>query len=425
MNRAEAPAFQDIQTITLPVPEKVSGQGPEIIYINAGTQDVLRIECLFFAGTRFEDKHLSSFVTNQTIKEGTRSYSSEQIAERLDYYGAFLETENNKDTASVVLYCLSKHLESCLPVFKEILTEPLFPEKELDLFLRNNRQRYLVNCEKVDFLARMKFSEIIFGSDVPYGYFIKEKDYDELNREDIVGFFKSRYDLAGAVILVSGKITEKDKSLLESIFRVSSIKNSGKDQLQELKPSARKHHFMEKSGAVQSAIRIGRPLFNRRHPDYFHMLVVNTILGGYFGSRLMANIREDKGYTYGIGSSMASFHQSGMFFITTEVGADVTKDAISEIYKEIDRLREQPVGQDELELVRNYMLGVFMRSMDGPFALSDKFKTLIEYGLPDDYYQKFIESVNRVTPADIQKLAQTYLDPADMYQLVVGSVDPD
>lgn len=425
MNRTEAPAFQDIRSIRLPEPEKGHSNSPEIIYINAGTQNVLRIECLFFAGNRFEKVPLSSFVANQNIKEGSAKYSAEQIADKLDYFGAFLETDNNKDTASVILYCLSKHLESCLPVLQDMLANPTYPQKEFDLFLKNNKQRYLVNSEKVDFIARLKFSEMIFGGSTPYGHYITEADYDNLRREDVIQFYSERYDLSRAVILVSGKIIPEDKKLIEAYLKPANSRTPEPDVVQVLTPSAQKKQFIEKRDAVQSAIRIGMPLFNRRHSDYFQMLVVNTLLGGYFGSRLMANIREDKGYTYGIGSSIASLHQTGMFFITTEVGSDVTKAAIDEIYKEIIRLREQPVGQDELELVRNYMLGVFLRSMDGPFAISDKFKTLVEYGLDKEYYQRFIESINRVTTADIQKLANQYLDPSDMYQLVVGSVNPD
>jgi zinc protease len=425
MNRQHAPEFQAIRSIQLPEAEKSAGSAPQIYYINAGTQDVLRIECLFFAGSRFEKIPLSSTATNQCIKEGTSKYSSAEIAERLDFFGAFLENETNKDTGSLVLYTLSKHLQSCLPIFQEILNSPVFPEKEVDLFLQNNKQRYLVNKEKVDYLARVKFSEMIFGGGSQYGHVPTDEDYDRLSRNHIVDFYRSYYDLSNAVVLVSGKITERERTLIEQFLKPTGQRSAQRtEQNTILEPASLKRQFVEKAGAVQSAIRIGRPMFNRRHPDYFRMLVLNTILGGYFGSRLMANIREDKGYTYGIGSSIGSLHKTGMFFITTEVGADVTGDAINEIYKEIARLREQAIPDDELELVRNYMLGTFLRSMDGPFAISDKHKTLIEYGLGSDYYQNYIHTVNSVTSKELQALANEYFRQEDLYQLVVGSVNP-
>lgn len=425
IDRTIAPGFQKISTITLPEPEKSSVAHPQIYFINAGTQDVLRIECLFFAGARYEQVPLTSFATNHLIKEGTTKLSSEEIATRLDYFGAFLENESNKDTASLTLYTLNKHLESALPVFLDLITDPIFPDKEVDLFLKNSQQKYLVNREKVDFLARIRFSGLLYGDNNAYGHVVKESDYDAIKKDQVVSFFKERYAFKNLVILVSGKITEREKALIEKAFSGGTADvTTNTDAQLILKPNSQKKHFHFKEGAVQSAIRIGLPLFNRTHPDYLPLLVLNTILGGYFGSRLMANIREDKGYTYGIGSGITSFHQSGMFFIATEVGSDVTRPALNEIYSEITRLREQLVPSDELELVKNYMLGVFLRSMDGPFALSDKVKTLIEYGLDSSYYQRFIETVNSIGAADIQSLAVRYLDPESMYELVVGSSDP-
>lgn len=424
IDRSIAPEFKEIRNILFPEPEKRLAGRPDIWYINAGTQDVLKIECLFFAGTRFEHKPLAAFATNSTLKEGTGKMSSGEIAERLDFYGAFLENEHTKDTASITLYCLNKHLASCLPILIDMLTDAAFPEKEFDLFMKNNLQKFLVNRERVDYLARVGFNEMIFGSDSKYGYAIKEEDYKSLKREDVISLYKNRYDLSTAVIIVSGKIREQDRLQLESQFHAAAVTAKKETHEQTLTPFETKRRFIHKEGAVQSAIRVGIPLFNRRHPDYLPMLVLNTIFGGYFGSRLMANIREDKGYTYGVGSGINSLHQGGVFFISTEVGVDVTAAALNEIYFEMRRLREQHVPQNELDLVKNYMLGVFLRSMDGPFALSEKLKTLIEYGLDASYYQKFIETVNTITADEIHKLANRYLDPAAMYELVVGSVDP-
>jgi predicted Zn-dependent peptidase len=179
-------------------------------------------------------------------------------------------------------------------------------------------------------------------------------------------------------------------------------------------------HFIEKPDAIQSAVRVGRLLFNKKDPDYFKFQVLNTVLGGYFGSRLMANIREDKGYTYGIGSGLASLVNGGYFFISTEVGVDVTNNTLSEIYKEIKLLREQPVNNEELETVRNYVLGQFLRSVDGPYSLADKFKAIWEFGLGYDYFENYFKAVKTITPKEIQELANKYLQEEDLIELVVG-----
>ena len=148
--------------------------------------------------------------------------------------------------------------------------------------------------------------------------------------------------------------------------------------------------------------------------------MVNTILGGYFGSRLMANIREEKGYTYGIGSRMVSMNNAGYIYISTEVGTNVCDDAVNEIYKEIDKLRNELVSSEELNLVKNYMMGDFLRSADGPFALADKFKKIMFYDLSYSYYDEFVKTVKTITPEQIQSLADQYLNPDDLYELVVG-----
>jgi predicted Zn-dependent peptidase len=150
------------------------------------------------------------------------------------------------------------------------------------------------------------------------------------------------------------------------------------------------------------------------------MLVVSTILGGYFGSRLMANIREDKGYTYGIGSNIISKLHAGHFYISTEVGADVTNQALTEIYKEIALLRDELVADEELELVKNYLTGTFLRSIDGAFSLAQKFTGVYFYNLGYDYYTKYIDTLKNITPENIKDFACKYLQEEDLYELVVG-----
>jgi predicted Zn-dependent peptidase len=181
-----------------------------------------------------------------------------------------------------------------------------------------------------------------------------------------------------------------------------------------------KQHFIRRKDALQAAIRIGKQLFNRTHNDFFGMQVLNTILGGYFGSRLMTNLREDKGYTYGIGSALISLQHSGSFFITGEVGADVAKQAAAEIYKEIDLLRNNLVPDEELNLVKSYMLGKFLRSVDGAFAMGDMFMSVMETGLDMSFYNRYTEVIRSITALELRDLAQRHLDPATFHELIVG-----
>jgi len=212
-----------------------------------------------------------------------------------------------------------------------------------------------VNSQKVSVLARRRFNELLFGDKHPYGIDVKDEDFDKIDTNKVKAFFNTHYNSNNCTIFVSGKMP---KTLLNKLGELFGNSKWGKSDHIVTEPNCildttqQQKHLIEKADAIQSAIKVGRVLFNKTHPDYFHFQVLNTILGGYFGSRLMANIREDKGYTYGIGSGLASLVHGGYFSISTEVGSDVTEKALKEIYHEVNVLRTDLVGKDELQTVK-------------------------------------------------------------------------
>ena len=235
-------------------------------------------------------------------------------------------------------------------------------------------------------------------------------------------FFKERYSGSGLYLVLAGAITDDVVNQVKAAAGAMVLKNEeSKSQYSNLN-SGRAELFIEKQDAMQSAIRIGRRLFNKTHSDYFGMQILNTVLGGYFGSRLMSNIREDKGYTYGIGSGMASLLHDGFFYISTEVGVDVTKATLIEIYKEIEKLQNELISESELDLVKNYMLGTFLRSVDGPFAMSEKFTAIKDYGLTNEFYHTYVNHIKQVKAEELLILAQKYLNKNDLSELVVGKI---
>ena len=225
---------------------------------------------------------------------------------------------------------------------------------------------------------------------------------------------------------MAGKVEEDMLVLLDNYFGGDDWNNASSSDsfaanLSVIEPNEiNGSELILKKDAVQSAIRIGKVLFNKKHPDFQSLQILNTLFGGYFGSRLMSNIREDKGYTYGIGSGIVSLQNSGYFFISTEVGVDVCKDALNEIYFEMNRLREELVSENELQLVKNYLLGTFLRSVDGPFAMAEKFKGIMEYNLDYDYFDNYIATIRSISASKLRNLANTYLDKNSMIELVVG-----
>lgn len=421
LNRTSAPAFRQVKNITFqPAKTFTLDNGIQLHIIDAGDQDLVRIEFIFNNVDWDPSKPLQAYAVNTMLTDGTSELTSAQIADKVDFYGAFLQTDYTYDHSTVSLYSLTKHLTSTLPVVKAIITDSVFPQDELDTFIRNQKQSLTVNLEKNDFVSRRIFNNTLFGNTL-YGFNTSDKYYDNLTREQLVTYFKKAYQLSNCTIVVSGKVTSETTGMLNDLFGKDPVApfNATPNLFSFLdKPAS--EHYVEKPEALQSAIRIGRRAINRSHADFPGLQVLNTILGGYFGSRLMANIREDKGYTYGIGSAVVSLKNAGYFFIASEVGADVCSNALDEIYKEIVILRTDPVPDGELVLVRNYMLGSLLGSLENAFSHADKFKNIFFYGLDYEYYDRYIRTVKDITAEQIMHLANQYFDIADFEKVIVG-----
>jgi zinc protease len=423
LDRTTPPVLKEIGSMHIPEPTKYTlDNGIEVYAINAGFQELVKVEFLFRNDSYDPAQPLVNYATHRMMSEGTKNHTALQLADAIDYYGAFYETEENADFNSANLFTLNKYLGETLPHVKEILTEAVFPEKEFSVYRQNNRQRLQVENEKVGSLSRRKFAEVLYGSKHQYGHFTTPEDYDALQRDWLIEHYRRKYTASRCLIIVSGMVDDKIISLLNRSFGDASWNRNESPvaDLAQMSMDPEKKHLLEKNDAVQSAIRIGKRMFNRTHPDYPAFSVMNTVLGGYFGSRLMSNIREDKGYTYGIGSAIVSMKQDGYFFISTEVGADVTSKALIEIYKEVDSMKTELTDPEELEMVRNYMLGSFLKGIDGAFHLAERFKSVHLYGLGYDYYQRYLQKLKTIDAEEIRQMAVKYLDSSTFYEVVAG-----
>lgn len=420
--RTRVPEMSLPEKIIIPEAEKFTlDNGIKVYSVNAGAQDVMKIEFVF---TDKSASHDSLLVTaaNKLIREGTAQHTALEISEMLDFYGAYLETESNPDFSSIVLFTLGKYVNETLKVFSEVLFEAAYPEKEIEIYKTNSKQFLKVNREKVSYMARKKISEVLYGAQHPYGYNETEAGYDAIHRQTLVDFYKSYYRPGNCIIFIAGKIPGTTIKSLNEIF-------GAKDGLKVKSPNGKemvissdrdKKHFLPKEGVLQSAIRIGKRAPGKNHPDFFPLMVLSTVLGGYFGSRLMSNIREDKGFTYGIGSMLGSMLHSGFFIISTEVRGEVTMQALEEIYKELKLLATEPVQDEELQMVRNYMLGTFMRNIDGAFHLIDRCKSIVLFDMDYGYFERYVAAIRNTTPEKLMQLASEYFAEDSFYEVVAG-----
>jgi zinc protease len=390
--------------------------------INAGAEEVMSVEIVFFAGNSFEEKNVVAAATNFLLKNGTSKKKAFQINEHFEYYGSFLNRACYNETSTLTLHCLNKHIGELLPVVEELIIDSIFPEEELAIFKQNQKQRLSVSLKKSEFVASRLIDSYIYGEKHPYGKYSSHAEYDALNREELISFYNKYYKNGSCVIFTAGKLPPGLFELLNKHFGKLTFGNNFQKPLHQIsstKKAGEKFRITNDENGVQGSIRIAREFPNRHHPDFLKVMVLNNIFGGYFGSRLMANIREDKGYTYGIHSFLQDhIHQSG-WLVSTEAGKDVCEAAISEVYKEMKRLQDEPVGEDEMQLVRNYMMGSILGDLDGPFHIIARWKNYVLNDLNGDYFYNAINTIRTVSPEELQQLAKKYLNPEDFYELVV------
>ncbi|MFZ4456362.1 MAG: M16 family metallopeptidase [Bacteroidales bacterium] len=423
LDRTLAPKISPIERFDIPqplhdeLPNKI-----DLYTINLGDSDVMRIDFIFASGKWHQEKILAATFTNQLLKEGTANLSSKEIAEKLDYHGAWLQSSVTQHNSYITVYLLNKHLLNLLPIIEAIIKEPTFPEEELKTILNRHKEQHRINREKVEHLCLEASVGQLFGESHPYGKHASLADFDNLTRTDILDFYQKHYHSGNCKIMLTGKVTETTKKLISECFGFENWgKASTKHQISyPIVVSNQKIVKVEKPDAMQSAIRIAAPCISREHPDFHGLKVLNTLFGGYFGSRLMANIREEKGYTYGIGSSVATQQMGSYMSISTQTGSEYVEPLIEAVFEEMQKLQEIEVEAEELACVRNYLLGDFTRSFDGPFAIADAHISLLANKLSIDYYQNQIETIRQIDAAILQNLAKKYLNREQFYLAIAG-----
>lgn len=422
-DRIQAPELKTIESVNYIVPEKTTlNNGIPVFLQKGGSQDIIKFEIVFKSGSYQQQKILQAFATANLLRSGTAKKKSVEINQLWDFYGATLQVDAQKDIISVGFVSLAKYFEPLLDLFFEILTMPIFPDDELEIFLKNRKQKFLVNKQKVQYLARIHFAELIFGPDHPYGKVLDEKDFENIERKDMIAFHEEYMHSGNAVCFIAGNYPE---NIIEQVNKIAEkftwkkvppkvIKSFS---LHSTKTSKNK---IEKEEALQSAIRIGKPIINRNHPDFHLLSVTNTLLGGYFGSRLMRNIRQDKGFTYGINSAIVNLLRGAYFFIGSQVGKQVKERAVEEVYKELNILRKQPATDSEILMLRNYLTGNFLRSFDGPFMQNERLKEILLFNQDYSWFESYIEILRKFDAKDICRTAEKYLREDDMIELTVG-----
>ena len=421
LNRLTPPPTRPLGRVDLPTAQVSHlANGARLHVLPHSAQPVVRLQVVLPAGRWYDPAPGVSLLTARGLLEGTRTRSARQIAEEVAFYGASLDCEQGFDRATLTLYCLAKHFDQLVQLVQDVLLNATFPAAELEQIKTRTIQNIRVERQKTSYLASERFAHNLYGPQHPYGVVFDEQSFSTLQSEAVSQFYQRAYSLAQAEIFLCGAVTDEHVRHLSEVLSASTSANALPSR--SIAPSAQAiptdHVTVPES--IQASIRLGRLWPSPQQTETHQLQVLVKVLGGYFGSRLMKNIREDKGLTYGIYASVAQREHASSCVIGSDVNAANAPIAIQEIHKELLRLQNELIPDDELETVRNYIQGKFLNELGTVFEQADKYRSTILLGLPASFYTSFLSEVSNVSSVQLQTLAQHYLSPSDFCQVLAG-----
>ncbi len=405
--------FDDYSSYNLP-------NGIEVTEINSGTQDIVKVDFIIRSGRVKEEKIGVAKAAIRLMREGTSTHNSEEIAHHFDFYGTSIKIIGGMDYSSISLVTMTRFFDEVFDIWMSLITDPAYDLNELEKYKQVQSQKLKNQLTKNDVLSYRKLTEVIFGEDHPYGYNTEPEDIHKISRQELFDFHNAYIKSRDSFVVISGHYSAHIKKKITDTFSSLNWSDTPSPATFYKKELSHQTIKIPTDNTHQTSIKIGRLLFDCEHEDRGDFAVLNTVLGGYFGSRLMKNIREEKGYTYGIYSIADLWRHGGYFYITTDVGNQYLEQTLEEIYKEIDLLRSTLIEDDEMKMVRNYMLGQSLNLIDGPFAKAQLIKNLkIKKMAVEDFYNR-IERIKNINPHSIRDMAEKYLDQNTFTTVLAG-----
>lgn len=359
-------------------------------------------------------------VTGAMLLEGTRTRDAQAIAADAASLGGELEVDVGPDQTMIGGEALAEFTPELVRLIADVVRHPAFPERELERVKADHLRQLSIARTQPDELAAEKFRSVLYG-DHPYGRtFPTDAMLGGYGVDDVRGFHRAHFGAARAHLYVAGRF--QPQAVRAAVREAFGGWERGRAPRQRIPDprSARQIHIVDRPGAPQTTIYLGLPVVDPSHEDYIPLLVTNALLGGAFSSRITSNIREDKGYTYSPFSQVSVRYRDAYWAEVADVTTAVTGASLKEIFYEIERLRETPPPAKELQGIQNYVAGVFVLQNSSRVGIVGQLSFVDLHGLPDRYLTEWVSRVNRVRPADIQRIARTYLRPDEMAIVLVG-----
>lgn len=418
------PPIHDIQQIQPALPDtKVLTNGIVLHGFNGLKNDILKLDLVFNAGKWVEPHQMVAEFTARLFKSGTAQFDAHALSEKIEFLGSSIKAGVGYNTFTVSVSCMNKHLEATLNLLLLCLNEINFPENEITHEQQKAKSQLKLALEKNDYIADITFRKLLFGENHPYGYASSVEAIDAIARKSLLDYYDTYVIPSLCTLYIAGKYAHHELTVIENTIgkwhKTPLVDNSAL-HLPEFPEIPKNPVFIKKEKSVQSSIVIGNIGIDRMHEDYPAFILLNTIFGGYFGSRLMSNIREEKGLTYGIYSSLFILKHTAVFSIQTDTNVDTKDLCLSEIYKEMERLQTELIPEEEIRLARNYLLGKFLHRTDGPFNQMDVYKSYCIENVNISKFEEIVEGIRQQTAVSLQRVAQKYFLKEKMLEVVVG-----
>ena len=421
LDRSKAPEFIVPADFELPSPQTrhLSGNR-KLYYIPTPGLDAVKLEVLGSSQrlTLVPEKSLIPSFTLQMLTEGTQDLSESQLSEFFDFHATEVHPMVTYSHEGLSMLTTKKHFFEVLPVFCSLFDQAVFPEESLEK--RKSQRKLSIKLEREKSASRASglFRKALFGENHPYGLEITEAHVDQVDQKSLLDYYRNQLWVNSEFFLCGNLTSAELGQIEESLNKLPFQKENSSGSLPPVFTTSSISEYRD--GALQSSIRIGHWSISKDHPDFLALSVFSTILGGYFGSRLIKNIREDKGHTYGIFSSLAEIGSVNYWVIGADVQKAHREVVIEEIYKEINILATELVSQDELEVVRNYLIGQMISRFSSSFDLMDRFRAVHQSGLDFDFYRKKLAFLRTFTAENILGIGEKYFSSPRYIEVVVG-----
>ena len=398
--------------------------GLKVFFVHKDKLPITKLNLIISAGSRYDAYGLEgiSYLTALLADEGTKGYNALEFDDEIDKLGSAIDISTNTDNVFISLLSLEENFERSLELYSKILTEPRFDEESFEREKKKHLTKIIQSFDDASYIAANAFQKMIFKNTFyEFPTLGNTKSVTALTNKDVIDFNHKFYNSSDAKLVVVSNIP-KDKifAMLNKYLAGWQIKNKIGNQHIPVVNKKAKIYFIHKDGAAQTEIAAGHLIPKRSKIDYYSAVLANSILGGQFSSRINLNLREDKGYTYGASSSFSFNKEIGYFSLSTSVQSEATLQSIKEIDKEINGLRDF-ISEEELAFTKSYLIKRFPSLFETYSQVAQHLSSKIVFNLPDDYFDKYIESISDISLGQVKEAAVKYLQPENMLYFLVGN----